>query len=95
MLGRFKFNIMTANDGQAALDMVEEKPVDLILLDLMMPGVGGYEVIEQIRGSEKHSQLPIVILSALNSSEEIMASPPIIIELLPVDDANFKAIESA
>lgn len=71
MLGRFKFNIMTANDGQAALDMVEEKPVDLMLLDLMMPGVGGYEVIEQIRGSEKHSQLPIVILSALNSSEEV------------------------
>jgi two-component system, sensor histidine kinase and response regulator len=71
MLGKFKFNILTANNGQAALDIIAEKPVDLVLLDLMMPGVDGYEVLRQLRSHDETKALPVVILSALNSSDDV------------------------
>ena len=45
MLGRFNFEMRTASGGQQALDAVKEKKPDLILLDLMMPGIDGFEVL--------------------------------------------------
>lgn len=71
MLGKFNFNILTANDGQSALDTIEAQNVNLVLLDLMMPGINGYEVLERLRSQEKTKNLPIVILSALNSNDDI------------------------
>lgn len=71
MLSRFKFNILTANNGQAALDTIAQKPVDLVLLDLMMPGVDGYEVLRRLRAADETKSLPVVILSALNSSDDV------------------------
>lgn len=71
MLGKFKFNILTANDGQTALDIIASSKVDLVLLDLMMPGIDGYGVIESLRADEKTKELPIVILSALNSNDDV------------------------
>lgn len=71
MLGRFKFNVLTSNNGQAALDLIASQPVDLVLLDLMMPGIDGYEVLRQLRANESTKPLPVVILSALNSSDDV------------------------
>lgn len=71
MLSRFKFNILTANNGQAALDTIAQKPVDLVLLDLMMPVVDGYEVLKRLRAADETKSLPVVILSALNSSDDV------------------------
>lgn len=71
MLGRFKFNLVTANNGQDALNLIAEKPVDLVLLDIMMPGIDGYEVLQRLRSDEKTKTLPVIILSALNSSDDI------------------------
>lgn len=71
MLGKFKFNILTANNGQAALDTVAANNVDLVLLDLMMPGMDGYEVLTRLRNQEETEELPVVILSALNSSDDV------------------------
>lgn len=71
MLGKFKFNILTANNGQAALDAVAANHVDLVLLDLMMPGMDGYEVLTRLRNQEETKELPVVILSALNSSDDV------------------------
>lgn len=71
MLCKFKFNILTANNGQAALDTVAANNVDLVLLDLMMPGMDGYEVLTRLRNQEETKELPVVILSALNSSDDV------------------------
>lgn len=71
MLGKFSLNIITANDGQTALDCIESENIDLVLLDLMMPGISGYDVLEKLRSEDKTKQLPVVILSALNSSDDI------------------------
>lgn len=71
MLGKFHFNLVTANDGKAALDTISRGGVDLVLLDLMMPVMDGYEVIEHLRADEATKELPIVILSALNSNDDV------------------------
>jgi len=72
MLKPFHFIIEKANDGQTALDIVAGKKPDLILLDLMMPGINGYDVIKQLRSQEETKQLPIIVISALNSNEDVV-----------------------
>lgn len=72
MLSRFHFQMRTATSGQQALDAVAEKKPDLILLDLMMPGIDGFEVIRRLRENPATANIQIVILSALNSQEDIV-----------------------
>lgn len=72
MLKPFHFVIEKANDGQTALDIVADNKPDLILLDLMMPGMNGYDVIKQLRAKEETQQLPIIVISALNSHEDVV-----------------------
>lgn len=58
------FEVLTANSGQQGIDLAHEKEPDMILLDLMMPEMNGWQVCKQIR---KFSQVPIIILSALDN----------------------------
>lgn len=71
MLAKFKFQILKANSGADALKIVEEDKPHILLLDLMMPGIDGYQVTEQVRRSLSTEELPIVILSALNANDDI------------------------
>ncbi|MBP5566206.1 MAG: response regulator [Bacteroidales bacterium] len=72
MLTRFNFRIRTASGGQQALDAVAAEKPDLILLDLMMPGIDGFEVIRRLRENPDTAGIRIVILSALNSNEDVV-----------------------
>ena len=72
MLSRFNFRLKTAANGQQALDSVAAEKPDLILLDLMMPGIDGFEVIRRLRADPATADIQIVILSALNSNEDIV-----------------------
>ena len=72
MLSRFNFQMRTAANGQLALDAVAQRKPDLILLDLMMPGIDGFEVIRRLRADPATADIQIVILSALNSNEDIV-----------------------
>ena len=72
MLSRFNFKLRTAKSGQEALDAVAEQKPDLILLDLMMPGIDGFEVIRRLRENPSTADIQIVILSALNSNEDVV-----------------------
>ena len=72
MLSRFNFKLRTAANGQQALDAVAELKPDLILLDLMMPGIAGFEVIRRLRADPATADIQIVILSALNSNEDVV-----------------------
>jgi CheY-like chemotaxis protein len=71
MLSQYTFEIRTANGGQAALDAIAQKKPNLVLLDLMMPGIDGFEVIRRLRADDATKDLPIIILSALNSEQDI------------------------
>ena len=72
MLSQYTCQLKTANSGQAALDIIDKSIPDLLLLDLMMPGIDGFEVIRRLRADEKTKKLPIIILSALNSEADIV-----------------------
>ena len=72
MLSQYTFLLTTAHRGQAALDIIAQSMPDLLLLDLMMPGIDGFEVIRRLRADEKTKKLPIIILSALNSEADIV-----------------------
>ena len=72
MLSRFNFKMRTAANGQLALDAVAAQKPDLILLDLMMPGIDGFEVIRRLRANPETADIQIVILSALNSNEDVV-----------------------
>jgi adenylate cyclase len=60
------YEIITANDGPSALSLIESAPPDLVLLDVMMPGMSGYAVCERIRANQTTRLLPVVMLTALS-----------------------------
>jgi phosphoserine phosphatase RsbU/P len=60
-----------AEDGFQALDFIEEVDVDLIILDLMMPGKDGFEVLKEIKALEKHKDIPVIVNSAISDMESI------------------------
>ena len=64
ILVRADFNVVEATNGYEALDRLEETAVDLVLLDVMMPGMSGIEVCKKIRADEKTAVVPILLLSA-------------------------------
>ncbi|MFH1021062.1 MAG: HD domain-containing phosphohydrolase [Pseudomonadota bacterium] len=59
------YDIVVAMDGRTALDISRNSPPDLILLDIMMPGLDGYEVCRQLKGSPATRDIPVIFLSAL------------------------------
>jgi DNA-binding response OmpR family regulator len=58
------FDVETAEDGEGALARVEASPPDLILLDISLPGISGFDVLEQLRQDSRHARLPIIMLTA-------------------------------
>jgi DNA-binding response OmpR family regulator len=59
-----ELEVVEAADGQAALALLQHGHVDLILLDVMMPGMDGFEVLARLRRAESSAQLPVVMLTA-------------------------------
>ncbi len=59
-----KIRVYTARDGYEALDILEKKAVDLIITDLEMPGMHGYELINRLRSDSRFKDLPIVVLTS-------------------------------
>lgn len=66
----FKYNIAKAFDGEQALEMVKSEKPDLILLDLMMPKLSGYEVCERLKNNAKTAFIPIIIVTALRELDD-------------------------
>lgn len=64
------FDILTAHDGEAALEIARTQSPDLILLDVMMPGMDGIEVCRILRGDTRTAHIPIVMLTALSDIED-------------------------
>lgn len=60
-----------SNDGEATLKQVEREQPDLILLDIMMPRMSGYEVCARLKKSEVTCDIPIIMVTALNESGDI------------------------
>ena len=65
-----KWNVNTASGGKDALVQIDQDVPDLLILDLLMPEVDGFQVLEQIRNQEKTKDLPVIIITAKNLTEE-------------------------
>lgn len=70
MLAGKTYQMMTATDGSEALKLVEQDRPDLILLDVMMPGLNGYDVTRRIKSNPATQSIPIILVTALDSSED-------------------------
>jgi len=69
-------NIIISNSGEQALNIIKKDPPDLILLDIFMPGIEGYEVCKRIRANNKTAHIPIIIITggAVQADEAILNS---------------------
>ena len=72
-LVRRGYSVFTAMSGESALEMIAEpgNQFDLILLDVMMPGIDGFEALRRIRKEHSPSSLPVILVTAKNQSEDI------------------------
>lgn len=61
--------VQTAGDGASGLDMVEKWQPDIVLADLMMPGMGGLEMIERLRANPETKDIKIIVLTNMGDTE--------------------------
>jgi len=73
-LARKGHAVNVAEDGHRALEMIEEADYDVVLLDIMMPGIDGYEVLEKIRTKRDSGDLPVIMATAKDASEDVVAA---------------------
>ncbi len=70
-LRRANYDVVTAVDGAEALQVLAKTHVDLGVLDIMMPGLSGLDVIREIRGQEGLADLPLILLTARAEEQDV------------------------
>ena len=58
------FDVLTAEDGESALNAVQTQQPDLVLLDISLPGISGFDVLETLRQDPRFARLPVIMLTA-------------------------------
>jgi two-component system, sensor histidine kinase and response regulator len=71
-LRQYNYIILIATNGKDAVEMVERKRPDLVLLDIMMPGMDGYEACRIIKSKKENENIPVIFLTALNEKDNIV-----------------------
>ena len=71
-LDREGYNVLVASDGATALEVAAYSEPDLILLDVMMPGMNGYETCRQLKANQKLVKMPVIFLTARDDIEGIV-----------------------
>jgi putative two-component system response regulator len=72
ILNKEGFSVIEAQDGKEAIELLKNKKIDLILMDLMMPGMDGYEATQIIKDDDELSTIPLIIISALSDKGAII-----------------------
>lgn len=71
-LSRDGYQVYVAEDGEIALTWLHDTLVDLVLLDIMMPGIDGYEVLERMKADKRLRHIPVIMISAINDMDSII-----------------------
>jgi signal transduction histidine kinase len=71
-LERQEYSVVTANDGLQAMEKLRAENFDLVLLDIMMPGLDGYEVLRQIKAEPHWKRIPVIMISALGELDSVV-----------------------
>jgi diguanylate cyclase (GGDEF)-like protein len=72
LLSRAGYRVLTAENGAQALDIAAADRVDLVLLDVMMPGMDGIETLRRLRESRSISELPVIMVTAKDGSQDVV-----------------------
>jgi len=67
MLGLGGYEVVVANDGREAFDAVSSGRIDLVIMDVMMPEIDGYEACRLIKADERYRHIPVIMITALGS----------------------------
>ena len=67
------YQVLTAENGLQAEEVARQELPDLIVLDVMMPGRTGYEVLTSLRADDRTNEIPVVMLTALTNDEDVWA----------------------
>jgi DNA-binding response OmpR family regulator len=65
------YEVLPANNGTSGLKMIEDRRPDLVILDIMMPDLSGYEIIEALKSNPALSNIPIILLTAKSLDDDI------------------------
>ncbi len=65
-------DVTTAPDGRQALELLRARPFDLVLLDIMMPELNGYQVLEALKADERLRHLPVIMISAVDELDSVI-----------------------
>lgn len=65
-----RYHVLTANDGREALQLIQTNKIDIVVSDVMMPEMDGYELTDHIKHNEIYSHLPIILLTAKTTEED-------------------------
>ena len=65
-------HVVTAEHGRQALDLLAARPFDLVLLDIMMPEMTGYEVLETMKADSKIRHIPVIMISAVDEIDSVV-----------------------
>ena len=71
-LKRQEYDVVMAEDGEKALELLQLHSFDLVLLDIMMPKLSGYEVLEQIKKNPATQHLPVIMISAVDDLDSVV-----------------------
>jgi chemosensory pili system protein ChpA (sensor histidine kinase/response regulator) len=92
MLERAGFRVVTANDGGEALERIGEVAVDVVVTDLEMPRVNGYELVRDLRRRPATRELPIIVLTTRTGDKHVRLARQLGVEhyvTKPVDETSF------
>lgn len=70
LLAKAGFDVATESEGQAALDAVLASPPDVVILDVMLPGLDGFEILRRLRAEPRGRELRIIVLTAKGQRED-------------------------
>ncbi|MCG2796300.1 MAG: response regulator [Actinomycetia bacterium] len=66
------YSVVEATSGEQALKVLAVEPLDLVVLDIMMPGVDGWEVLKRIRGSPETEEMPVILVTAKTQDSDVI-----------------------
>jgi CheY-like chemotaxis protein len=72
-LKRLGYEVVTAHNGRTALEQIRRADFDLVLLDILMPEMNGYEVLATLKSDPKLAALPVIVISASDRTENVAA----------------------
>src|SRR3954454_20224406 len=87
------YDVLTASSGEQALELIGAEDIDLVLLDILMPGIDGYEVCRRIRDQVDTAYLPVVMVTASGDEQKVRALEPCADDFLtkPIDTSELLA----